>query len=216
MNITHFSEVDSIIQDILSRMRDVELQQDRARFRNYLEKLGEYIGYEISKSLEYTSYEVTTPLGIHHSRRVKEWPVIATILRAGLPLIQGISQVFPESDCAYISAYRDYQSESEFTIVTGYVACPRLEGKRLILADPMLATGSSMVKVYESLIKEKGVPIHTDFVCVLGSREGVKALEDRQFPNSRLWIGAIDPELNHHGYIVPGLGDAGDLAFGEK
>lgn len=216
MKIHHFSEIDSVISDTLSRLRDVNLQQDRGRFREYLNRLGLWIGYDVSETMDFEDVEVRTPLGVHHSRRFKSQPVLATILRAGLPLLQGLADVFPDADCAYISAFRQYQTEKEFTIVTGYVACPPLTGKRLILADPMLATGSSMLKVYHSLVAEKGIPAYTDFISVLGSKSGVENLQDGAPENSTLWIGAIDPELNDHGYIVPGLGDAGDLAFGEK
>lgn len=211
-----FSEETSLFNLVLAQMRDVDIQKDAMRFRFNLERLGYMFAYEISKTLRYKEVEVQTPLGIAQGRQLEDQVVLATILRAGLPLHEGMLRMFDNAQNAFIAAYRKYGRDYKFTIQLEYMACPSLEGKILILSDPMLATGSSMLLTYQDLLK-KGQPLHTHIVSPIASREGYEFL-CRKMPQKgvTLWIGAIDQELTTKSYIVPGLGDAGDLAFGEK
>ncbi len=196
-------------------MRDVNVQNDRQRFRRNLERIGEIAAYEISRTMRYEERDFTTPLGVSSMQVHAEEPVIATILRAGLPLHQGILNYFDQADNAFISAYRKHHKDGSFEISLEYVAAPSLDGRVVILTDPMLATGQSMVMTYKAML-EKGVPAHTHVVSVIASKLGVDYVKKHLSENITLWIGAVDEELTAQSYIVPGLGDAGDLAYGEK
>jgi uracil phosphoribosyltransferase len=206
----------SILNQFISEIRDIEIQKDSMRFRKNLERLGEIFAYEISKSLSYKSIQTTTTLGVADSKILEEQPVVATILRAGLPLQTGILNVFDQAGSAFIGAYRRHHKNNTFEIALEYTSCPDLSNKTLILCDPMLATGSSIVLAYKNLLS-KGIPKHTHIVAVLASAEGIDYVKTHMpSPNYTLWCGAIDQELTAQAYIVPGLGDAGDLAFGNK
>ncbi len=212
--LTNFQNSNSIINQFVAELRDEVIQQDRQRFRFNMERLGEIIAYEISKKLKYESEDITTPLGISNTAILKEQPVLATILRAGLPLHNGLQRVFDKADSAYISAFRKTKKDNSFIIEMEYVAVPELENKVLIVSDPMLATGSSMVLcVKELMSRAKFSQVH--IVSVIASTIGVQYVQ-RNLPKAHLWLAAIDDELTTKSYIVPGLGDAGDLAFGEK
>lgn len=207
----------SIVNKYLAELRDVNVQKDSMRFRRNLERIGEITAYEISKVLNYAPRTVTTPLGEAVVQCISDKVVLATILRAGLPLHQGFLNYFDDSENAFISAYRSYLSESEFEIKVEYIATPSFEGKTLILVDPMLASGTSMVAAYEALCARAGRPAHTHMVSMLGCNEGVDyVLNHTDREEVDLWVATVDPVLNPHKYIVPGLGDAGDLCFGEK
>ncbi|MFN9596572.1 MAG: uracil phosphoribosyltransferase [Bacteroidota bacterium] len=209
------SEQNSIINRFIAELRDVSIQNDRARFRRNLERIGEIAAYEISKTLPYHTKDFTTPLGVAPMDVPSEQPVVATILRAGLPLHQGVLNYFDHADNAFISAYRKHHKDGSFEISLEYVASPALDGRIVILTDPMLATGQSMVMTYKAML-ERGVPAHTHVVSVIASNLGVEYVKKHLSSNITLWIGAVDEELTAQSYIVPGLGDAGDLAYGEK
>lgn len=209
------SEQNSIINQFISELRNVDVQNDRMRFRRNLERIGEIAAMEISKTLPYKTTEVTTPLGIANMDLPAEYPVVGTILRAGLPLHQGLLNYFDHADNAFISAYRKHHKDGTFDIRLEYVGSPKLDERILILADPMLATGSSIVTTYKALL-ERGKPRYTHIVAALGSIQGVEYVKKHMPESVSIWIGAIDEELTAQAYIVPGLGDAGDLAFGEK
>ncbi len=212
--LTLFQNTNSIINHYIAELRDVNIQQDRVRFRRNLERIGEAIAYEISKTLKYEKAEVTTPLGISETSLLNSQPVVATILRAGLPLHQGIMNVFDKADAAFIAAYRKEAKKSELTIQMDYVAAPAADGRVLILADPMLATGMSMVMAVKQLMdRSEYSEIH--IVSVIASSIGL-AYVQRNLPKAHIWLAALDEELTTKSYIVPGLGDAGDLCFGEK
>jgi uracil phosphoribosyltransferase len=210
------AEHSSILNQYIAEIRDQEIQRDRIRFRRNMERIGEIFAYEISKTLSYTKAVTPTVLGEAETQILSEQPVVASILRAGLPLHTGILNVFDSAQNAFVSAYRKHHKNNTFDILIEYLSSPHLENKTLILADPMLATGSSMVLSYKALLS-KGKPSHTHIVSVIASREGVEYVRahmpDQDFT---LWVGAVDEELTAQAYIVPGLGDAGDLAFGEK
>lgn len=207
----------SIVNKFLSELRNIDVQKDSMRFRRNLERIGECTAYELSKSLNYAPVKVQTPLAEAEVLCISDKIVLATILRAGLPLHQGLLNYFDDAENAFVSAYRSYTSESEFEIKVEYIACPSLEGKTLILVDPMLASGTSMVAAYEALCARGGKPVHTHMVCALGCNEGVDyILNNTNSADVDLWVATVDPVLNPHKYIVPGLGDAGDLCFGEK
>ena len=208
----------SLVNTYLSQLRSVAVQGDMMRFRRNIERIGEIMAYEISKTLNYAPQNITTPLGVKSANLVADNVVLATILRAGLPLHQGFINYFDSAENAFISAYRKGLSESDFTIALEYLASPSLEGKTLIIADPMLATGASMVAVYKELIARCGKPAHTHIASVIGCPEGVKMIEDNiDLDNeATLWVATVDDYLNENKYIVPGLGDAGDLCFGPK
>lgn len=209
------SEKNSIINHFISELRDVEIQKDRMRFRRNIERIGEIAAYEISKTLEYEVKDVVTPLGIAPTPLLKEQPVIGTILRAGLPLHQGVLNYFDAADNAFVSAYRKHHKDGSFDIRLDYMSSPSLEGRTLILADPMLATGSSIVVTFKEML-QGGKPKHTHIVACIASMQGVEYVKSHLPSDVTLWIGAIDEELTAQSYIVPGLGDAGDLAFGTK
>lgn len=206
----------SIINHFISEIRDTEIQKDRMRFRRNLERMGEIFAYEISKQLDYKKVEVTTPLGSATVPILAEQPIVATILRAGLPLHQGILNYFDNADNGFISAYRKHHKDGSFEIKLEYVSCPSLDNRILILCDPMLATGASMVSTYKAML-ELGTPKFTHIVSVLASTQGIEHVKSL-LPMDRIsiWAAAIDEELTAQSYIVPGLGDAGDLAYGKK
>lgn len=209
------SQQHSIVNRFIGEIRDAVIQKDRMRFRRNLERIGEIAAYEISKKLVYTLKEVVTPLGIANVMLPDEEPVLATILRAGLPLHQGLLNYFDRADNAFISAYRRHHKDGSFDIRLEYVSSPELVNRLVILSDPMLATGQSMVMTYKAIV-EKGRPRHTHVVCALASAQGIEYVKKNLPQDVTLWVGAIDEELTAQSYIVPGLGDAGDLAFGEK
>ncbi|WP_316786193.1 uracil phosphoribosyltransferase [Pedobacter frigiditerrae] len=212
--IFDLSRTNSIANTFIAEMRDETIQKDSMRFRKNLERLGEFFAYEISKSLTYTEIETQTPLGIAKSKILKEQPVLATILRAGLPMQQGLLNVFDKADCAFITAYRKTKKSGDFIIQMEHISAPDLEGKTVILVDPMLATGLSMVLCAKELINRYKIEkLH--IVAAIASTEGIKHVR-ANLPKADLWLGAIDEEMTSKSYIVPGLGDAGDLAFGIK
>ena len=217
MKVINLSERNSVLNQFLREIRDVNIQKDSLRFRRNIERIGEVMAIEMSKELAYQPTDVQTPLGIAKVNTIAEPIVLATILRAGLPLYQGFLNVFDRAENAFLSAYRRVNEKGELEIVAEYMAAPSIEGKTLVIADPMLATGMSMEASYLSLLKH-GQPLHTHLCCTIGTPQAVeylrKALNDR--PDVTLWCAAIDPILNEKKYIVPGLGDAGDLCFGEK
>nr|WP_315124556.1 uracil phosphoribosyltransferase [uncultured Capnocytophaga sp.] len=215
MIIHHLGEKPSILNRFITELRDVNIQTDRMRFRKNLERIGEVLCYEMSKYLHYLPELITTPLGEKSVELPKDQIVICSILRAGLALHQGLMNFFDGADNAFISAYRKHTSETDFDIMVEYLASPSLEGKILFLADPMLATGRSFANVYNALTP-LGKPKEIHLFAVIGAEQGIAYLEDKFPSNTHLWIATIDPHLNEHGYIVPGLGDAGDLAFGNK
>ena len=207
----------SILNQFMAEMRNIEIQGDRMRFRRNIERTGEIIAYEVSKTLNYQTVDIQTPLGQKAVSLPCDEIVLATILRAGLPFHNGFLSYFDKADNAFISASRKYNEDhSAFTIDLGYLSSPSLNGKTLIIIDPMLATGSSLDLAYKALL-QKGKPAHIHVACVIASQQGIEAAT-RIFPKetTTIWAGAVDPELNDKAYIVPGLGDAGDLAYGEK
>ncbi|MFY8022418.1 MAG: uracil phosphoribosyltransferase [Bacteroidia bacterium] len=204
----------SILNDYLESLRNIEKQGDRARFRRNVERIGQILAYEISKELNYTSLQIQTPLAQHESKKLATQPVLATILRAGLALHQGFLQVFDEADNAYISAYRKHTQGHEFEVVVEYMAAPDINGKTLILIDPMLATGQSMVLSYRALLK-KGTPAQVIVAGLIAAQEGIDYVS-KEMPEAKIYVAALDQHLNEHKYIVPGLGDAGDLCYGVK
>lgn len=216
VQVNIFDKSDSVFCQYLAELRDVTVQQDRMRFRRNLERIGEIMGYEISKTLEYEAKEVTTPLGIKEVRVLKHQPVVATILRAGLPFHTGLLNVFDKADNAFVAAYRKYDKNDGFEIKVEYYSAADLEDRVLIICDPMLATGESMVKALKGLLEDQQ-PSHIHIAVAVASNEGLAYVRRAlaSWPVT-LWVGSVDEELTAHAYIVPGLGDAGDLAFGEK
>ncbi len=216
MHIHNLSEDNSILNSFIAELRDVNVQQDRMRFRRNIERIGEVLGYEMSKTLDFKSKTIQTPLGEKVSRIYQNDIVLCSILRAGVPLHNGLLNYFDDAENAFISAYRHHKHNPEtFEIVVEYLACPDLNGKTLILADPMLATGQSMVATFEAL-KPFGTPKEIHLISVIGAQAGVDYVNSQFNSSSHLWIAAVDEQLNDKGYIIPGLGDAGDLAFGNK
>jgi len=215
MKKTHdLSQSNSVAHDYMKVLRNVVTQNNRERFRLNVKKLGMMLGFELSKSLSYSNERIETPLEEMDHPGISDDVVVITILRAGLPLHEGIVEVFPECDQGFVSAYRKHEDDG-FRIELEYVACPSIEGKVLILNDPMLATGRSMIDTWKMLL-QFGQPKHTHIVSVIASEEGVSYVQDNAPGDYDLWVGAIDSKLNENKYIVPGLGDAGDLAFGPK
>jgi uracil phosphoribosyltransferase len=212
--VFNLSTQSNIGNKFIGELRDVTVQTDRMRFRRNLERIGEILAYEISKKLSHSTIEVETPLGIAHIKSPNSPLVIGAILRAGLPLHQGILNYFDDAENAFVSAYRKHHKDGSFEIEAKYVSCPSLEGKTLILADPMLATGASMDAVF-NLLKDYGSATQIHVVAAIASRQGLDYMR-RLHPEAHYWIGAIDEELTAKSYIVPGLGDAGDLSYGEK
>ena len=213
--INDLSKQSSVINAYMADLRDVNVQKDSMRFRKNLERIGSLMAYEISKKLEYVKQEVTTPLGISPVHVLKEQPVIATILRAGMPLHHGMLAIFDRAENAFISAYRQHHKDGSFEVHVEYMACPSIEGKELILCDPMLATGTSMVLTYQALLR-RGKPKHIHIATVVASMFGIDYIRKNLPENCSIWTCAVDDELTAQSYIVPGLGDAGDLAYGIK
>ena len=217
MEIINFADERSLVSRFMMELRDINIQKDKMRFRQNLERIGEIMAYEISKRLSYRQVETTTPLGTVQCDTMADDIVLATILRAGIPFHQGFLNFFDDAQNAFVSAYRKYKPHSDtFDIHIEYIASPRINGKTVIISDPMLATGSSMELAYQALLT-KGKPAHIHIASVIASQQAIEFIR-RHLPDDKttVWVGAIDPSLNPHSYIVPGLGDAGDLAFGDK
>lgn len=215
MQVYNLQEQNSILNKFITEIRDVKIQSDKMRFRRNIERIGEILGYELSKQLSYKTKAVITPLGTTKIAIPEEEVVVCSILRAGLPLHAGLLNYFDHAENTFISAYRHYISKTDFEIKVEYLASPSLEGKILILADPMLATGRSFINVFNAL-KPMGKPKEVHIVSVIGAQPGIDAMNEALPKDVKLWIATVDPDLNEMGYIVPGLGDAGDLAFGPK
>jgi uracil phosphoribosyltransferase len=213
--IHNFSKSESILSTFLAEIRDVDIQGDPMRFRRNLERIAEIIGYELSKSLKYVEREVTTPLGVTDIPVLESQPVLATILRAGLGMHQGLLNYFDRAESAFVSAYRKHSTAEEFEIYVEYIASPRIDERILIISDPMLATGGSMVTVYEAILQQ-GTPVKTYIVAAIATPDALDYCQKHLPKNTAYFIGAIDDELTAQSYIVPGLGDAGDLAYGKK
>lgn len=212
--VTNLSKTNSILNEWVKEIRDTSAQADRMRFRRNMERIGEIIAYEISKTLPYREIEVQTPMGVTNCPELDAQPVLATILRAGLPLHQGLLNYFDKADNAFIAGYRKHHRDGTFEIEQQYYTCPGLEGRILIVADPMLATGSSMVLALESLT-EYEMPLQIHIATAIACTIGIEYVQ-RKFPDTYIWTAAIDDELTARGFIVPGLGDAGDLSYGLK
>jgi uracil phosphoribosyltransferase len=212
--VINLSKEHSLVSNWVAELRDVTIQTDRMRFRRNLERIGEVAAFEISKKLPYIKKEIQTPLGIAICEVLEEQPVLATILRAGLPLHQGLLSYFDKADNAFVSAYRKHNQEGSFEILLEYLSCPEIDNRIVIISDPMLATGASLVKTIKYL-KEEGNPKAIHIVTAIACTVGIEYLK-REVPEAIVWCGAIDDELTAKGYIVPGLGDAGDLSFGCK
>ena len=208
----------TILNRFIAELRDVKIQKDRMRFRRNLERVGEVLAYEISKTLTYKSQPVETPLGVAYENLFTDSVVLATILRAGLPFHQGFLNYFDNAQNTFVSAFRKYTEENTLSIEIEYVSTCRFSGKILVLADPMLATGSSLTKTYQTLVEKAGIPQWIHIAAAIASEQGVAAIEQyfAGHQNVTLWCGAVDKQLSPQSYIVPGLGDAGDLAYGEK
>ena len=217
MNVINLSEHNSVLNQYLSEIRDVNIQKDPLRFRRNIERIGEFMAMEVSKVLNYQPTEVQTPLATTTVNTISDRLVLATILRAGLPLHQGFLNIFDRAENAFLSAYRRENKEGELEIVAEYMAAPAIDGKTLIVADPMLATGMSMEVGYLALLRH-GKPTHTHLCCAIGTPQAIECLRRslNDSPDVTLWCAAIDPVLNEKKYIVPGLGDAGDLCYGTK
>lgn len=216
MTIHNLGDQNSVLNQFISEIRDVQIQKDPMRFRRNIERIGEVLGYEFSKELLYSSKDIETPLGNKSMYLSQDQVVICSILRAGLPLHQGLLNYFDAAENAFISAYRKHENdEDEFEVVVDYFAAPSLEGKVLVLTDPMLATGRTLENVLKGL-KDHGTPKQIHIVSVIGSQQGIEFVQSVFPTGTHLWIAAVDPELNARGYIIPGIGDAGDLAYGQK
>ena len=217
MNVINLSEHNSVLNQYLSEIRDVNIQKDPLRFRRNIERIGEFMAMEVSKVLNYQPTEVQTPLATTTVNTISDRLVLATILRAGLPLHQGFLTIFDRAENAFLSAYRRENKEGELELVAEYMAAPAIDGKTLIVADPMLATGMSMEVGYLALLRH-GKPTHTHLCCTIGTPQAIECLRRslNDSPDVTLWCAAIDPVLNEKKYIVPGLGDAGDLCYGTK
>ncbi len=212
--VHHIAKTNSLVNSWVNELRNVDIQSDRLRFRKNMARIGEVIAYEISKTMPYDEVEVNTPLGVYNGRALSHEPVIATIFRAGFPLFQGMLNYFDRADCAFIAAYRKHHNDGTFNINQEYVTCPDLTGRTLIIADPMLATGSSLIMGLGELF-EYGTPAAVHIVVAIACTEGIDNVR-RKYPEFTIWAADIDDELTAKGYIVPGLGDAGDLSFGSK
>lgn len=216
MHIHYISDQNSVLNHFLAQIRDVSIQKDSLRFRKNIERIGEIMAYELSKTLDYKNIDVQTPLGIKHTTTIAEPVVLCSILRAGLALHQGFMNFFDAAENGFVSAYRNhYNNDDQFDILVEYQAAPSFEGKNLILIDPMLATGQSIVAVLQKLhLEHKPKEIHV--AVVIAAPEGIEYLEKNLPSTCHLWVAALDEKLNDKNYIVPGLGDAGDLAYGSK
>jgi uracil phosphoribosyltransferase len=213
--IHNLSKSNSIFSQYTSEIRNIHVQKDRMRFRRNLERMGEIFAYEISKTLAYENFEISTPLGISNIPLPAQQPVLATILRAGLPLHNGLLNYFDNAENGFISAYRKHHKDGSFQVEVEYLSCPDITDKVVIISDPMLATGTSLVLAYKALLN-RGIPSHVHIVCSIASLQGVEYVKRNLPANTTIWCGAIDDELTAQSYIVPGLGDAGDLAYGTK
>lgn len=216
MQIHYISENNSILNHFLAQIRDVTIQKDSMRFRKNIERIGEIMAYELSKTLEYKAIDVQTPLGVKHTTTIADNVVLCSILRAGLALHQGFMNIFDNAENGFVSAYRYHpNNDDSFEILVEYQAAPSFENKNLILIDPMLATGQSIVAVLNKLhLEQKPKEIH--LAVVIAAPEGIAYLEENLPNNCHLWVAALDEKLNEKNYIIPGLGDAGDLAYGSK
>lgn len=216
MEIINFAETPSLVSQYMTELRDVNIQGDMLRFRRNLQRIGGIMAYEISRRMSYVKEEITTPLAVMQSDVLAEKVVLATIFRAGIPFHQGFLDFFDRAQNAFVSAYRKYREKENFDVFIEYIASPRLDGKTLVLVDPMLATGSSMELAYRALLT-KGEPAHVHIASIIASQAAIDYVK-YTFPADKttVWVGAIDAEINSHSYIVPGLGDAGDLAYGVK
>ena len=212
--VINLSKEHSLVSNWVAELRDVQIQSDRMRFRRNLERIGEVAAFEISRRLPYVEKEIQTPLGTAVCEVLEEQPILTTILRAGLALHQGLLSYFDKADNAFVSAYRKHHPDGSFDIALEYLSCPEIDNRILIISDPMLATGSSLVKTIQYL-KEEGNPKAIHIVTAIACTVGIEYLR-REVPEATIWCGAIDDELTAKGYIVPGLGDAGDLAYGAK
>src|SRR5688572_9610342 len=212
--VINLSREHSLVNTWIAELRDAEVQVDRMRFRRNLERIGEVAAYEISKRMKYTNQEIQTPMGIATCEMLEEQPVLTTILRAGLALHNGLLNYFDKADNAFVSAYRKHDKDGTFEIALEYLSCPEIDDRILIISDPMLATGASLVKTIQYL-KEEGRPKAIHIVTAIACTIGIEYVI-REVPSATIWCGAIDEELTAKGYIVPGLGDAGDLAYGAK
>jgi uracil phosphoribosyltransferase len=216
IQVHQITQTNSVFNHFLAEMRNVEVQSDRMRFRRNMERAGEIFAYEISKTMNFYTEDIETPLGNAPMQLISDQPVLATILRAGLPLHQGMLNYLDHAECAFISAYRKHHTNDElFDVEIEYLSSPSIDDKILILCDPMLATGASMVLAYKAML-QRGKPKHIHVVSLIASTEGIDHVKKNLPTNTTIWIGNIDVELTAQAYIVPGLGDAGDLAFGEK
>lgn len=215
MKIVNFDNSNSLMSQLMLEMRSVTIQNDRMRFRRNLERAGQIMAYEISKTFEYRKVGINTSLGVADCHEPADQVVLATIFRAGLPFHQGFLSYFDRAENAFVSAYRKYREKDDFDILIEYLASPSLDGKTLIICDPMLATGASMELSYKALLT-RGTPRKIHLASVVASMQAVDYVRQTFPENTTLWVGAIDDEINAHSYIVPGLGDAGDLAFGTK
>ncbi len=214
MNTVVLSEQFSLVNSWINELRNVDIQHDRMRFRRNMERIGEIAAFEISKSLEQKEIEIQTPLDKIKVKEIAVQPVITTILRAGVPLFQGILNYFDKADCGFVAAYRKHDANDYFSIKQDYLTCPDIEGRPLIVGDPMLATGASLIEAIKDLLTN-GKPSSLHIVAAIASRQGVETIQEA-YPDAKIWVGAIDENLTSKGYITPGLGDAGDLSYGEK
>lgn len=215
MEIINFDETPSLINQYMTELRDVNVQKDMLRFRRNLERIGEIMAYEISKTMHYSTVEIDTPLDKCRSRVLDEKVVLATIFRAGIPFHKGFLDYFDKAQNAFVSAYRKYKEKENFDVFIEYIASPMLDGKTIIIADPMLATGASMELSYRALLT-KGTPARVHVASVIASQQAISYIKSTFPENTTVWCAAIDEHINSHSYIVPGLGDAGDLAYGIK
>ena len=215
MMIINMSDKHSLVSNWVGDLRNVQVQNDRMRFRRNLERIGEVLAYEISKVLPYKTEEIETPLGTHHSKVLEAQPVVASILRAGIPMHNGVLNYFDKADNAFVSAFRKHHKDGSFEIKLEYMSCPPLENRVLIVADPMIATGASLVSAIQALTEE-GAPAEIHIVCAIACSIGLEYVGKNLGKKVAVWCGDIDDELTAKSYIVPGLGDAGDLAFGNK
>lgn len=212
--ITVLSHQFSLVNSWINDLRNVDVQQDRMKFRRNLERIGEIAAFEISKTLEQKNIEITTPLDKITSQEIAIQPVITTILRAGVPLFQGLLNYFDKADCGFVAAYRQHDANDYFSIKQDYLTCPDLNGRPLIVADPMLATGASLIEAIKDLLNH-GKPSELHIVAAIASQQGVETIQ-KAYPDAKIWVGVVDEKLTTKGYITPGLGDAGDLSYGEK
>ncbi len=212
--VTVLSDSFSLVNSWINDLRNVEIQTDRMKFRRNMERIGEIAAFEISKGLEQKEIEITTPLQKITVREVAVQPVVTTILRAGVPLFQGVLNYFDKADCGFVAAYRKHDANDYFSIKQDYLTCPNIDGRPLIVADPMLATGASLIEALKDLLNH-GKPTQLHIVAAIAAKQGVETLKNA-YPEAQIWIGALDENLTSKGYITPGLGDAGDLSYGEK